>query len=99
MLCVFGRKANRSGRALSDGIDCSYICDVAVHPNFQGRNLGKAIIEKLISDSRGHKKIILYANPGKEAFYGKLGFHRMNTAMAIFADHRRALNLGLIRET
>jgi GNAT superfamily N-acetyltransferase len=28
------------GRAVADGIDCSYICDVAVHPDFQGKGIG-----------------------------------------------------------
>ncbi|MBT5917041.1 MAG: GNAT family N-acetyltransferase, partial [Alphaproteobacteria bacterium] len=35
------------GRALADGADCSYICDVAVHPDFQGTGLGKEIISRL----------------------------------------------------
>ncbi len=47
------------GRALADGLDCSYIADVAVHPEFQGKGLGKAIIRKLVALSKGHKKIIL----------------------------------------
>tara|TARA_Y100000589_G_scaffold329379_2_gene375713 strand:+ start:825 stop:1283 length:459 start_codon:yes stop_codon:yes gene_type:complete len=85
------------GRALADGMDCSYICDVAVHPEYQGLKLGKQIIEKLIADSKDHKKIILYANPGKEGFYAKLGFHPMNTAMAIFKDQQWALDAGLTR--
>ncbi len=41
------------------GLDCSYIADVAVHPEFQGKGLGKAIIRKLVALSKGHKKIIL----------------------------------------
>ena len=47
--------------------------------------------------SRGHKKIILYANPGTEGFYAKLGFLRMNTAMAIWQDQARAVESGLLR--
>jgi ribosomal protein S18 acetylase RimI-like enzyme len=85
-----------AGRALADGIDCSYLCDVAVHPDYQGQGLGKAIIERLVALSAGHRKIILYANPGKEGFYGKLGFRRMRTAMAIFADQERAIKGGLL---
>jgi ribosomal protein S18 acetylase RimI-like enzyme len=54
------------GRALADGVDCSYICDVAVHPRYQRSGLGKAIITKLTDLSSGHRKIILYANPGTE---------------------------------
>lgn len=86
------------GRALADGVDCSYICDVAVHPDYQGQKLGKQILNKLIDASRGHKKIILYAKPGAEGFYYKLGFYPMNTAMAIFADPQHALQAGLTRE-
>jgi GNAT superfamily N-acetyltransferase len=86
-----------AGRALADGRDCSYIADVAVHPRHQGRGLGKAIIGKLVDLSRDHKKIILYANPGTEGFYIKLGFLRMNTAMAIWQDQARAVEAGLLR--
>jgi GNAT superfamily N-acetyltransferase len=45
-----------AGRALADGLDCAYIADVAVHPDHQGRGLGKAIIHRLVELSSGHKK-------------------------------------------
>lgn len=84
------------GRALADGKDCSYICDVAVLPGHQGLGIGKQLVSKLIEFSQGHKKIILYAAPGKEPFYRKLGFKRMATAMAIFQNQAQALANGLI---
>jgi len=86
------------GRALADGVDCSYICDVAVHPEYQGLGIGKNIISKLVKLSAGHKKIILYAYPGKEPFYKKFGFKRMSTAMAIFKNQRKAVEDGLVNE-
>ncbi len=86
------------GRALADGLDCSYIADVAVHPEFQGKGLGTAIIGKLVALSKGHKKIILYANPGTEGFYQGIGFHRMKTAMAIWHNQEQAIQAGLISE-
>jgi ribosomal protein S18 acetylase RimI-like enzyme len=92
-----GRLAG-AGRAVADGRDTSYICDIAVHPDFQNRGLGKALVEKLKDLSAGHRKIILYANPGKEGFYEKLGFRRMRTAMAIFRDRDRAVRTGLIED-
>jgi hypothetical protein len=49
--------------------------------------------------SAGHRKIILYANPGKEGFYRNLGFMRMRTAMAIFKDQVQAIRGGLVEET
>ena len=87
-----------AGRAVADGIDCSYICDVAVHPGHQGRGLGRAIIDKLREFSAAHRKIILYANPGKEGFYKKLGFLPMRTAMAIFRNREHAIRTGLVDE-
>ncbi len=94
-----GSELIAAGRALADGIDCSYLCDVAVHPGYQGRGIGKAIIVKLKEMSAGHRKIILYANPGKEGFYRKLGFLRMRTAMAIFQNQERAISGGLVDGT
>lgn len=87
-----------AGRALADGLDCAYICDVAVHPDLQGQGVGKAMVARLVECARGHKKIILYAVVGKEPFYRKLGFRRMNTAMAIFANHEQAMAQGLLSD-
>ncbi len=87
------------GRALADGIDCSYICDVAVLPSHQGTGLGKEIVARLVNLSAGHKKIILYAVPGQEPFYKKFGFKRMRTAMAIFANQSQARESGYIDES
>jgi ribosomal protein S18 acetylase RimI-like enzyme len=88
-----------AGRALADGADCSYIADVAVHPEYQGLGLGRKIIEKLVAFSAGHKKIILYANPGKEGFYAKFGFRKMKTAMAIFSNQKQAIESGVISDS
>ena len=85
-----------AGRAVADGVDCSYICDVAVHPQYQGRGLGREIIAKLRDFSASHRKIILYANPGKEGLYRKLGFLPMKTAMAIFRNREHAIRTGLV---
>jgi ribosomal protein S18 acetylase RimI-like enzyme len=87
-----------AGRAVSDGIDCSYICDLAVHPDFQGAGLGRTVVEKLLELSSGCRKILLYAVPGKEAFYKRFGFMRMRTAMAIFPNQERAVAAGLLDE-
>jgi hypothetical protein len=52
----------------------------------------------MVELSRGHKKIILYAVPGKEGFYRKLGFLRMLTATAIFEDPAAAVARGHLSE-
>jgi len=85
------------GRALADGVDCSYICDVAVHSEYQGKGIGKSLVRKLIELSCDHNKIILYSYPGKEDFYVKLGFAKMNTAMAIFKNQEQAFEWKLLK--
>lgn len=87
------------GRVLADGVDCAYVCDVAVLPSHQGTGLGKQIVAQLVERSRGHKKIILYAVPGKEPFYKKFGFKRMRTAMAIFENPAAAAERGYVDES
>ena len=87
------------GRVLADGVDCAYVCDVALLPSHQGAGLGKEIVARLVALSQGHKKIILYAVPGKEPFYRKFGFRRMRTAMAIFQDPQAAAERGYIDES
>jgi ribosomal protein S18 acetylase RimI-like enzyme len=87
-----------AGRALADGGDCSYICDIAVLPSHQGIGLGKKLVGDLVERSRGHRKIILYAVPGREPFYRKFGFLRMKTAMAIFDNQHEQLERGYLTE-
>lgn len=84
------------GRGLADGLDCTYICDVAVHPDHQGHGLGAEVIRRLLALAKGHRKIILYANPGTEPFYARLGFLRMNTAMAVWNDPARGVAIGVL---
>lgn len=86
------------GRALADGVDCAYICDVAVMPSHQGTGLGQKIVSTLVERSVGHRKIILYAVPGKEPFYKRFGFRRMRTAMAIFQNQQLAAERGYLDE-
>ena len=60
----------------ADGRDCAYLWDI-VAPSHQGQGLGKEIVARLVRLASGHKKIILYAVPGKGAFYKSFGFRRM----------------------
>jgi GNAT superfamily N-acetyltransferase len=101
MFCCLVRHGERlvgAGRALADGLDAAYIADVAVHPDHQGRGLGKAIMRSLVEQCAGHRKIILYANPGAEPFYRRLGFLPMTTAMAIWQDAVGGVAAGLLRD-
>lgn len=87
-----------AGRALADGGDCAYLCDIAVLLSHQGRGLGKQVVRQLLAATQGHRKVILYAVPGREDFYRQLGFMRMQTAMALFDNPQLQLERGYLSE-
>lgn len=68
------------GRALFDFGYTAYIGDVIVSPEYQGKGIGKRIVETLInkvkeaSDPDDRIMFILGAAKGKEGFYEKIGF-------------------------
>lgn len=71
------------GRAISDRVRQAAIYDVAVNPNYQGKRIGKEIVEQLMN-RLPNCSFILYASPGKEDFYRKLKFKKMKTGMIYF---------------
>jgi GNAT superfamily N-acetyltransferase len=71
------------GRAISDGVYQAALYDFAVLPEFQGKGIGGAILQTVMSGIP-HCNAILYASPGKEGFYQKCGFRKMKTGMARF---------------
>lgn len=71
------------GRALSDGVYQAALYDIAVLPRCQGSGLGRRLVEALLAGLVGCN-VILYASPGKEGFYRKLGFRALKTGMARF---------------
>jgi len=63
-------------RATSDHAFNATIWDVVVHPAFQGRGLGKALMKQLIKELRAEdiSNITLFADPQVVDFYRELGF-------------------------
>lgn len=83
---VFAYHADRLvgfGRAISDGVYQAAVYDVAVVPEFQKNGIGTAIMKKIMN-LLSQCNIIIYASPGKEGFYQRLGFRKMKTGMALF---------------
>ena len=81
---IFAFEDNRLlglGRALCDGEYQAAIYDIVVLGECQRRGIGSAIMRNLLS-RLPVDNVILYAVPGKEAFYGTLGFRKMRTALA-----------------
>ncbi len=80
-LCVYdGDKLIGYGRLLGDKTIFLYIHSVMVLPEYQGKNIGTGIINKLLEQINEYKKVnpeirtYLGAAKGKESFYEKFGF-------------------------
>ena len=71
------------GRAISDGAYQAAVYEMAVVPEFQKQGIGAQIMRAILDRLPGCN-VILYASPGKEDFYRKLGFRLMKTGMARF---------------
>jgi ribosomal protein S18 acetylase RimI-like enzyme len=84
-----------TGRALSDGVWRAAIYDVAVLPEYQEKGVGSKIVQHLVQ-AANVDVVMLYAAPGKQAYYERFGFRNMKTAMAIFPSEEEAIKKGLI---
>ena len=68
------------GRIIGDGIVFLYIHDIMVKPEYQGKGIGKTIMNKLLAQIHELQKVnpdlrtYLGASKGKEEFYKKCGF-------------------------
>ena len=63
-------------RAISDGVFHATLLDIAVHPDFQGRKVGKNVVKTLVEQLHQAqiKDITLFASLHLVDFYHKLGF-------------------------
>ena len=64
------------GRMICDGILHALILDMIVHPDFQGKGIGREILDNLVEKCRRHsiRDIQLFSAKGKAGFYRKMGF-------------------------
>ena len=83
------------GRVISDGAYEAAMYDIAVYPSYQGKKIGKMIVNELHKELSGIS-IILFARPGKELFYKNLGYSKLLTGMAKFNNESRMREKGFI---
>lgn len=68
------------GRLIGDGALYFYVQEIVVHPNYQDKGIGTAIINKLLAYINDHLQerervsVGLIAAQGKESFYQQFGF-------------------------
>ncbi len=69
--------------AFSDGILDATIHGLAVHPDFQKRGIGRALMESLMEEFGSNIAVLLTAELQHQVIYRKFGFRPLKTAMAL----------------
>ncbi|MFP7605336.1 GNAT family N-acetyltransferase [Serratia quinivorans] len=86
--CYWGYLDGRliaTAHAISDMTSVAYLADVALHPDFQGRGLGRQLMDRVMQDLAPLGKVFIYSVPDKLEFYKKYHFHELTTGM-VYAD-------------
>jgi len=78
--CDHGRLVGAS-RAITDGEYHGFIYDVAVRPGYQGRGIGRRLVEELLTRLPVWR-VMLVARDEVQSFYCNLGFERYSNVMA-----------------
>jgi ribosomal protein S18 acetylase RimI-like enzyme len=63
-------------RGWSDGARDGYICDLAVDPQYQRRNIGRRLLERAM-EGRPHIQFVLRASAVARDYYQHLGWKRI----------------------
>jgi GNAT superfamily N-acetyltransferase len=66
-------------RVLTDGVQVSYLCDLAVEPDVQGLGVGKTLVERVLELCAG-TELVLRDSSLSAGFYERLGFERVENA-------------------
>ena len=72
------------GNALSDGYLVVYYPHLIIHPDYQGKGVGKLILNKLQEKYAGFHQQILVADGKAVDFYKKCGFEKAGTTESMW---------------
>jgi ribosomal protein S18 acetylase RimI-like enzyme len=72
-----------ASRAITDGEYHAVIYDVAIHPEYQGRGIGRQMMEALM-ERLPVWRMMLVCEEDRVGFYRKLGFEEIRVVMARF---------------
>lgn len=66
-------------RVLTDGVQVSYLCDLAVEPDFQRSGIGRQLIDEVMARCAGTELVLRDSNLSA-GFYEHLGFTHVDNA-------------------
>lgn len=81
-----------TARAISDLTYASYLADVAISPEYQGRGYGNILMNEIMTMLSQYGKTFIYSVPDKVSFYKKYGYHVLETGM-VYASQQEIFRL------
>lgn len=79
-IIIKNEKVIGMGRTFDDGAYYGTVCDLIIHPKYQGLGYGTKILDNLKSKMKKFEFITLTAAPGKSGFYNKKGWTNQKSA-------------------
>jgi len=70
--------------AMDDGIMNAYVHYLLVRPEYQGKGIGKILVEKIREKYKSYLRIVVVAYNEELAFYENCGFKKAADASAMF---------------
>lgn len=70
-------------RALTDYHACTYLADLAVDVEFQGRGIGRELIRRTHDSAGVHTMLLLLAAPKAETYYPHIGMSKHDSCWVI----------------
>ena len=78
-----GMKLVGVSRAVTDFAFCCYLSDLAVDAAYQHRGIGKRLVAETRAAAGDSASLYLFAAPGAEGYYPKIGMNPMNNGWVI----------------
>jgi predicted N-acetyltransferase YhbS len=70
-------------RSITDWVYCTYLSDLAVRADYQGRGIGKELV-RLTREATPQATVILLAAPQAVDYYPRIGMTRHESAWVLF---------------
>lgn len=75
-------------RAITDFHYCTYLSDLAVDVYFQGKHIGRELVERTHQEAGKHTLLVLLAAPKAESYYPHIGMQQHPSAWILPREPR-----------